>query len=311
MRILFATDGSATADTALDLLIDLPLGPHDHVTALAVPVRSYVGIGYDGAGAYFAELAEEEDRTAHRVADKAVARLGSRHIPATAKVVEGIVPQTILEVAHAEHADLIVVGSRGLGRVAGALLGSTARAVARHADVPVLVVKDRRHAPKRILVATDGSEDATAAIRTLSSLPLPKSAHVTVLYAQPTRAPRDLPSEIWTDELVAAAEREERQEGIEVLSAVRDLLLPSGISVRITLERGRATERILATAAAEGSDLIVLGARGRTLRGDRFLQGSTADRILESAHCAVLVARAKKAAETKKPTNGKVLAEAR
>ncbi len=38
--------------------------------------------------------------------------------------------------------------------------------------------------------------------------------------------------------------------------------------------------------------MIVLGARGRTLHGDRFLQGSNSDRVIENAHCAVLVARA-------------------
>lgn len=306
MHILFATDGSPSAETALEMLLDLRLRSHDQVIVLAVPVRSYVGVGYEGTGAFFAEIAEQEEQTARQVAENAAARIRARAIGATIEVAEGPVPQAIIEVAHTAHAEIIVLGSRGLGRIAGALLGSTARAVARHSDIPVLVVRDRHSAPERVLVAADGSDDATAAIKTLATLPLASRMHVTVLYVQPKHDLPDVPAGALTDELVAAAEREERQDGIDVLSHVRDLLLPAGIETRISLERGRATERILATAKAEGSDLIVLGARGRTLRGDRFLQGSTADRIIENAHCAVLVGRAKKPAEIGAPSNGKV-----
>ena len=122
---------------------------------------------------------------------------------------------------------------------------------------------------------------------------------------QPKREIRDLPTGALGDELVAAAEREAREDALEVVSRARDLL-PYGVTVRVELERGRATGRILGTATGEGSDLIVLGARGRTLRGDRFLQGSTADRIIENAHCAVLVAREVTPAERITPTNGEL-----
>ena len=310
MRILFATDGSATAETALEMLLDLRLRSHDHVTVLAVPVRSYLGIGYDGTGAYVAEIAEGEERTAHRVADDAAARLRARNIPAEVTIEDGPPAHTIIEVAQSARADLIVMGSRGLGRIAGALLGSTARAVARHSEIPVLVVRDRRNRPSRVLLATDGSEDATAAIATFFTLPFASKTDVTILHVQPKRELPELPPGIVADELIEAAMREEHQRAIEIISQARDLLLPAGVRCRLSIERGRPVEQILATAAAEGTDLIVLGARGGTLKGDRFLQGSTADRILENAHCAVLVARARKAAEVRKPSNGKVAVEA-
>ncbi len=46
----------------------------------------------------------------------------------------------IVELARSRDVDVIVVGSRGLGAVAGTLLGSVSRAVVHDADRPVLVV---------------------------------------------------------------------------------------------------------------------------------------------------------------------------
>ena len=57
-----------------------------------------------------------------------------------------------------------------------------ARALARHASVPVLVVRERRGRPRRVLVAVDGSDDARAAIELLARVPLPADAEITLLH---------------------------------------------------------------------------------------------------------------------------------
>jgi nucleotide-binding universal stress UspA family protein len=66
-------------------------------------------------------------------------------------------------------AALVVVGTRGYGRVVGTLLGSVAFAVAARARCPVIVVKgepaDRPVGPEhRVVVGTDGSAPASAAV---------------------------------------------------------------------------------------------------------------------------------------------------
>jgi nucleotide-binding universal stress UspA family protein len=67
------------------------------------------------------------------------------------------------------RAALVVLGSRGYGRVAGALLGSVAFAVASHAACPVVVVKEPDAerpigADHPVVIGTDGSLEAAAAL---------------------------------------------------------------------------------------------------------------------------------------------------
>ena len=58
------------------------------------------------------------------------------------RVVEGDAAATLVQLADAN--DLVVVGSRGHGVVASALLGSTSHYVACHAPCPVVIVKEAR-----------------------------------------------------------------------------------------------------------------------------------------------------------------------
>jgi nucleotide-binding universal stress UspA family protein len=67
--------------------------------------------------------------------------LGSRPTPrAHPALAIGSPADEILKVARRQHADLVVLGTRGMGRAARVLLGSTADAVLRRARIPVLAV---------------------------------------------------------------------------------------------------------------------------------------------------------------------------
>ncbi|MCC6259981.1 MAG: universal stress protein [Anaerolineales bacterium] len=57
------------------------------------------------------------------------------------EVVEGDPAEIIINLATSRKSDLIVMGSRGLGRLAGLVLGSTSQKVVSHAPCPVLIVR--------------------------------------------------------------------------------------------------------------------------------------------------------------------------
>jgi nucleotide-binding universal stress UspA family protein len=57
-----------------------------------------------------------------------------------AELIEGPAAEVILNVAHARHADKIVVGSRGRGRLARTALGSVSHDLLNQSDVPVVVI---------------------------------------------------------------------------------------------------------------------------------------------------------------------------
>jgi nucleotide-binding universal stress UspA family protein len=69
-----------------------------------------------------------------------------RHVTYDTELLEGSPAEAILELARSRDVDQIVVGSRGLGTVRGALLGSVSSEIVHHADRPVLVARSVEHA---------------------------------------------------------------------------------------------------------------------------------------------------------------------
>ncbi len=56
-------------------------------------------------------------------------------------LLEGPAADAILSVAQVRNADLVVIGSRGMGAIKGMIFGSVATKVSQHADCPVMVVR--------------------------------------------------------------------------------------------------------------------------------------------------------------------------
>jgi nucleotide-binding universal stress UspA family protein len=138
-QILVATDGSDTGRYALEEAVELAAASG---AALTVVYVRHAPLPVLGEPVYQRSLSVE---LAHANEALAIAK-GLAHtagVEAEAEVLEGDPAKLIVELARLRDVDLIVVGSRGLGAMRGALLGSVSRAVLQHADRPVLVATRR------------------------------------------------------------------------------------------------------------------------------------------------------------------------
>lgn len=133
----------------------------------------------------------------------------------------------------------------------------------------------------RILVAVDGSADASAALRHAVDLARDQHALMTLLTVAP---PQQTPVGA-----AASAPPDLHQFHEKLLREATDSI-PADISVTTRLERGNPAETILRIAAEGEHDLVVMGSHGHS-RVHRALLGSVSERVLKASRIPVLLMR--------------------
>ena len=139
-RILVATDGSRSSVEAVAFGIDLA---SEHNTELifvhVVPLLDVApAMGFGGLSGALPHDIGEYDQT---LLDEAAAAAAEHEIVATTALLRGVPVDEIVGYADTHDVDLIIVGSRGHGAIASALLGSVSRGVLAAAKRPVLIVR--------------------------------------------------------------------------------------------------------------------------------------------------------------------------
>jgi nucleotide-binding universal stress UspA family protein len=137
-RILLAVDGSEHALHATKKAAEL--------ARVMKPKELRVVVVYDPIPIYLGEpnmqiAITSRKGEAESILEKAVAEIGEVPCEVQSGILEGNPAEAIIEVANNRKSDLIVMGSRGLGRLAGLVLGSTSQKVVAHAPCPVLIVR--------------------------------------------------------------------------------------------------------------------------------------------------------------------------
>lgn len=137
--ILIATDGSVEAREAVDY--GLALAADEGAKVVLLQVIPPVDWTMLDRGAVIRPIPEEITRRRGIALDEAAALAEEHGVPVEFEVIAGEPAEEIVEYAENHEVDLIVVGSRGRGTVASALLGSVSQAVLHHARRPVLIVR--------------------------------------------------------------------------------------------------------------------------------------------------------------------------
>jgi nucleotide-binding universal stress UspA family protein len=219
------------------------------------------------------QVFEQEERREVEHLETVKSRAAEAGVPCDAVILRGgEVSHAIVHAAAKRNADLIVIGRHGHRGLAKALVGEiAAKVIARAACMVLVVPRAATITYRNILVATDGSAHATAAVAEAIAIAKRRGSHLIALSATPDESERA--------EAAAFAQR-----AVEMAQA-------QGVSAEPVTPEGRPAAAIVETAGGRGVDLIVMGAYGRTgLK--KLLMGSATETVIGTAGCAVLVVRA-------------------
>jgi len=280
--ILFPTDGSDAAETALDAAI-AAADAHDatlHVLYVADTNQPSLA----NIQGEVTDVLEGEGRD---IVDDAAGRARNAGVDTVAEVVQGGPSRTICEYVDDRGIDLVVMGTRGSRDIERIILGSVTERVVRNGAAPVLVVppeSDREYPPESILVGTDGSEGSDAAVD--EGLEIAEAAGAT-LHVVSVLESNVLGIDVGSSRIAEA--REQRDE--ELFGPVRERADDRGVAAETAIEEGDVVDRLDAYVDDNGIDLVVVGTHGRTGIDKRIL-GSVTENLMRSASVPVLSVRA-------------------
>jgi nucleotide-binding universal stress UspA family protein len=267
-RILVPTDGSRSAEAAARQGLVIAAAFDASVTVISVADERRRGdrlseAQAQGAVSSLEELFEQESALSCRT----VVERGNPY-------------EVILSFAAENDVDLIAMGTHGRRGLSRVLLGSVTERVIRLSEAPVLAVPpyaiDRENEGyERILIPTDGSPGANAAVEHGISIAERLGAAVRVLCV--IEGQRGLPA--LGDPL--------RDEAREVVEGVAEHASDRDVSLTTHAQPGAPHEVINNFVTAHGIDLVTMGTHGRSgLR--RHLLGSVAERVLRTSDAPVL-----------------------
>lgn len=278
-RILLPTDFSEGATLALRRVLQLPLAPNARLHIVHVMPEDLPGKSRARA-------------TVRKLLNEAVDVVRSderaRQLKVTTGVLQGRPFVEIIRCARMIDAELIVIGRHGAGRLHGMRIGSTAERIVRHGDLPVLVVNAKAARPYRRPVIATALDDSSRQVVTLALRIVGRVKNIVVLhsyhvpyegfvFAGTDAAPTDYQL-AFRNRADAALER--------FIASLGDL----DVTFEGVLHRGDPRGAIHAATAERRTDLLAIGAHGRTGLSHAIL-GSVAEFAIRTVACDVLISR--------------------
>lgn len=295
--ILIPTDGSSHVEPAIEYGLALAQRYDATVHALHVVDSSPIERKLDLTAL---ELENETppdswyaagDSATREVADRAT----EEGVEAVTEVHRGIPVREVASYIDRNDIDLVSMGTRGHTGLNRLLFGSVTARIVRTVDVPVLSVKSSElehssDAPRdplfeNILVPTDGSKQAQAAVDHGLDIARTYDATFHALHVLDRRAYASRPGNTW-DDLREAME----DSGKTLLENVRSKAEQNEMTFVTDTRHGVPHQAIQEYIDERGIDLVVMGTHGRS-GIERQIIGSVTERVLRSSSIPVLTIR--------------------
>lgn len=210
----------------------------------------------------------------HRLLQGLARKTLGTNVDFSISIKEGHAVEVISQWLRQTPPDLVVMGSRGYGRVVRLLLGSVTENVVRDANCPTLIVKSTEDTTtqlclRRVLCPVNLTSSAQECLEISSALASAVGAELNIIHAVEGAEP---------------SESEARQQLCQwIPQAARDRCRLSEVVVQ-----GDAAEQIVLFARENSVDLIVLGVEHRSFL-EFTTSGRTTERVLRHAPCSVLL----------------------
>jgi nucleotide-binding universal stress UspA family protein len=267
-KLLLATDRSAYSEGAVREAITFAKKCSSRLSVMSV-LETNPEYETIGANAY---QKEEDEATKYLESIRSRASHEGIYYIETALHFGENPSRLIVNEAAEKKADMIIIGRRGRTGLMKVLMGKTAANLISQAPCKVLIVpRAARVVCRNILVATDGSTHSIAAAT--EAIGIAKRCGSTII-------------------AISAMHSEEGSEEAKAhVQQVVDMAQKEGISAEALTPIGRSHDVIVEIAGGRGVDLIVMGSYGKTgLK--KLLMGSSTEKVIGHASCAVLVVKA-------------------
>ncbi len=276
-KLLVAVDGSESSMHALQVSFQLSK-EGTRVVSVAPPFTVDLKIGAEG----------EIQKMLTEPCETALTKASEMGEAANAEVIGicamGQPHERIVDLTDSEGCDLTVMGAKGMLSLEKTLMGDTTAKVIGYSVKDVLVVPEKVTLSfDKILLSTDGSEYSRRALARAMDFAESYGSELDVVSVVEISAeiysvaPQVVEDKIAkTEQYLAKIQKQAESRGITAKWFARDSAEPYNI--------------ILEIAQKENVGLIVLGSHGRTGL-QRFLMGSTAERVIAEAPCPVLVVK--------------------
>jgi nucleotide-binding universal stress UspA family protein len=300
-RILIAADLSTASERALHYAREIaPSGAEIRIVSVAENPRTLIPTGSLSASV-LATAREELHQDATLAVSRARDNFADVDVRLETEVIDlekhgGDVVRALLHCANDWHADLLVLGAHERhGWLSRWVNGTVSEPIVKLGRCPILIVPERdnthiHHAPKRILFAIDGSDQALQALRFGLTFAVP-GAQLRAVYVVdcPWQLTDIVPIGVLEDAFI-----EQGECALNIAQPLLESVCPGHSTtalVNTAWTHDNVALSILGEAEKWEADLIVMGTHGR--RGfKRWLLGSVAGRVASTTRTPLLLVSA-------------------